>query len=213
MIEGIALILDSRLDVLFNTWYNTEIDFIERALDEIVLFEGIKLPDVLNHSMYNWYFGNFYTKLLVMIFQPYLCSHPCFFDDYNRRLSDTQIRCALQTIYKLLSHRLCDPNKKDYYEHTPYTYLVELEKAFELPEYIVKWLPAFKYVFKHGYNVVENQQSYIRRWYVKYLNKRRRAVKIIESWWLEQILNPDNKVGKSYILKLSKRFDTMKVTI
>ena len=213
-IEQWCIAFDLHLDSMFEIYHDTEVDFVEMAITELKdllkMQDDVTLTDVFNNTMYDWYYGNFFTKMLTLIFQPYLYSKPCFMGSYAKRLSEVQIRAMYRLAYKLITEGTCIPDQKDYYNETPFTYILRCEKDHwrSIPDDIKEWMPSFRYLFKHGTNVINRQQEYIRRWHRAYRQKRKDAVGVIESWWLEIILNPDTHIGKKKLKVLEQHFHT-----
>lgn len=200
------------VDELFLKQSNTNVKIFSTALD--------KFPQVkphLNNTLYDWYFGTFLNKILTMVFQPYLYD-PEFgipiserYDSASqpniKRLSDVQIRDALWTVYYLIINDYCDPTIKDYYELTPTEYVSTANKSMIcLDQDILNYIPRFLFILLHGKSLVKLQQSFVKRWYAEYMRKRRQAVAVFESRWLEVIMNPDTKPGKRQFQQLQNHF-------
>ncbi len=69
----------------------------------------------------------------------------------------------------------------------------------EAPPHIVTIAQSFVYLLKRGPTLVQQQQVFVRSW----LERRRRAVKKIEEWWLEIIHSPFTETGQRYIANLA----------
>ena len=215
VLEQLCIAFDMHLDFLFELYQNTNVDFVKTAMEELVkvvdLYPAVKVADVLNNTMYDWYYGNFLTKLLALIFQPYLYSKPCFIGDYSKRMSGSQIRYAYRLAYKLVTEQQCVSDQSDYYGETPTSYIQRCDRELGdlLPADIRAWIPSFAYLFKHGKDIVHRQQAFIRTWHRHWMAKRKHAVDIIQSWWLEIILNPDTRIGKKKFHALEHRFNKL----
>lgn len=186
--------------------------FIQHANTNHKIFTDAfaKYPEVLPHlnkTIHNWYYGTFLNKIITMVFQPYLYDPDWSNSKPFRRLSQIQIKDALWHAYYLVTHRYCDPEIRDYYDETPFTYVRTSEKTFiPIDQDIYTYIPAFLFVLKDSSNAISKQQAHIRKWCMEYTLKRKHAVAVFEKRWLEIILNPDTKQGRKKIQKLSSHF-------
>lgn len=201
------------IDELFVQHSNTDVKIFTTALE--------KFPQVkpyLNTTLYDWYFGTFLNKIVTMVFQPYLYD-PDFdywqisgrYDSQSqpnlKRLSHVQLRDALWTLYHLIINDYCDPSVKDYYDLTPLEYISTTNKLLIiLDQDILDFIPRFSFILRHGKSLVQFQQSFVKKWYSEYMRRRRAAVGVFESRWLEIIMNPDTAPGKRKFQKIQAHF-------
>jgi hypothetical protein len=199
----------------FNTYLDTL--FIQYANTNHKIFSDAfaKYPTIyknLNQKIYEWYFGTFLNKIVTMVFQPYLYdpdweSLVPLTEQRYRSLSDIQIRDALWHTYYLIINNHCDSTIKDYYDVTPFEYVSSArDSRTPVDDYIYHYIPSFEYVLKYGTSVVLKQQEYVKRWYSRYIKKRKHAVSVFESRWLEVILNPYTRHGCKRLKQVEDHF-------
>lgn len=198
---------DVYIEELFHKYHNTDYKIFSETLKVF--------PSIVNYTniqLYNWYYGNFLSKIVTMVFQPYLYTdtETTITQLFEKRFSNIQILDAIWVCYYLISNRYCDPTIKDYYDETPYDYIDHFQKDNkDLPYDIKKHIKSFLYIFNAGSDIVLLQQYYIKRWYKKYIKKRKNAVSIIEKYWIEYMLNPNTIIGFQKMKQIENHFNSL----
>lgn len=162
----------------------------------------IDLPKIFgDKSMYNWYYGNFLNKIILLIYQPYL------YTNSNTYVSKSQAQDALRCCFKLITEYNCNVHEEDYYEWSILSYLYNVPCMKKgIPEYLINFLPSFRFLFRNGTDCISIQKKFVRSWHEKYKTKRRSAVSVIEKHWLMVMYSPNTDVGMRKIKTLKEHF-------
>ena len=215
--EEIAVILDGITDALFNAFHNSDIKIgtivMQTANHYSTLF-NTDIREIYNSQIYNWYYGNFFEKLVLLIFQPYLYSidnNTGITNNYEKRLSHPQIQDVIYVIYTLLRNRECNYSIIDYYDKTVLDTIRDYTDNTDIPDDIRKYTKTLNLLFQDGgLEIYRVQRKWLKRWIRRYrerkLKERKRAVSVIESAWLELLLNPDHPIGIRHLQRLSINF-------
>lgn len=196
---------DIFIDKQFQKHYNTDVKIYSEAFKRFPT-----ITSYTNLQLYNWYYGNFLSKVVTMVFQPYLYSDSLCNDLFEKRLSHIQMLDSIWTCYFLIVHGYCDPAVQDYYDDTAYSYVANFHKdSKDLPYDLRRHIKSFMYIFRAGKDIVLIQQYYVKRWYKRYIKRRKSAVAIIEKHWLEYILNPNTRVGYRKMKAIEKHFQSI----
>jgi hypothetical protein len=205
-IENVAEIMDELMDKNLKDCLSSEKkNFLTELLQNIIIVFGLETSiEAFNFPLYDWYNGNILNKIVLMVFQPSLF---CKSNDHcEHYLSENQINNALRACYDLITKYNCKHNYEDYYGSTIFGYFNKDISKLKLPSLLIKYIPAFRFIFRYGPNAINIQQMFIRHWYKKHLDKKRKAVQIIEKQWLEVMLCPYHNIGKRVIEKYKKHF-------
>ena len=197
--------LNAMLDIKLNEYIGTDTCFIVDTIDYIgTLSSKSAFKSILNSTMYQWYYGNILNKIIMMVFQPYLYLNVDGIEESEHKyLSKKQVQEALRVCYSMIVEFGVKYDQVDYYGQTIIKYLTrDVLMIKNLPRYIVEYIPAFKFIFRNGPNVLQIQCSLVKNW----LEKRKRAAILIASYWVEILYSPYTRLGKSKIQKLACNF-------
>lgn len=205
--------LDDYINEEFWMHNNTDVKIVSNALTYLnELLEKtdgrVCVSDVLNAKPYEWYFGNFISKLLVMLVNPFvLISDGTAQVEqlYTHCLSAIQVNDLIWNMYRLVISGQCAHNVEDYYGFTPLQSLTHFVNE-EIPLHIRECFSEIRCILKHGEGIVKKQQGFVKRWIDIKRAQKKAAVERIEGWWLEILLNPDSNVGHRKVGALSSHF-------
>jgi hypothetical protein len=212
--------LNVYIDDMFEKYHNTDFKIVSDAIafcKKMVLEENknrhgngrtLTLADILDSTPYEWYYGNFISKLLVLLLFPYVLDDAYGRVAFEKRLSTTQINDLIWNMYDLITTSQCRHNVKDYYGFTPLQMVwgVYADALSDVPSDILDRFAELTYILRNGPGIVQKQQKFVKRWITKRRELRSKAVRSIEKWWLEVLFNPDTPVGQKKINTLSKHF-------
>lgn len=205
--EDIAELFDEHMQCTMWTRAHTDTPFLfsEYIKDYEQNHGRTKLLIAMNTPIHNRYDGNFAHMVLVYIFGAYYMDS----DDIPHPiakvlpLSRITVHDALRTLYYwiVVQDNALKYAQRDYYNETPHDMLVYLSRLVKDTMYM-DYLRSFKVLFKFGPHMVLFQKLPIMVWIERRrLAKRKKAVRVIEMWWLSIILNPYHAVGKRYLHK------------
>lgn len=215
-IPNIVKMFDEYIDNQFLLFCNTDFKIVSNALEfckNVIKYRGepgVTLTDVLNFKPHEWYYGNFIEKLLALVFFPYTIHDGYQHRNFNRRLSTVQIHDLIWNMYHLVCVTgECAHNVINYYETTPLNELRQLcldNYHADIPQDIHEYVFPIMFILRKGPSAVTTQQSFVKRWIIAKREQKRAAVRRIESWWLEIMLNPDHNIGQKTVERVAERF-------
>lgn len=214
----IVKMLDEYIDCQFLLFCNTDYKIVSNALEfckNVINHRAapeVTFSDVLNSKPHEWYYGNFIEKLLALVFFPYTIydGYQNFDRNFNRRLSTVQIQDVIWNMYNLVCVTgECLHNVVNYYEITPLNEVRQLclgnDNAI-IPQDIHDFISPIMFILRKGPGAVITQQSFVKRWIHAKREQKKTAVKRIESWWLDIIMNPDHNLGHKTVEKMAERY-------
>lgn len=202
IIEICCTLIDTKMKRLLEKYHNTNIKLVDKIfkyINKISIKYNVPEYDILNFPAYEWYYSNFLNALLTYMFVPWVYTE-------NKELNHIQIHDLIFNIYKIVINKKCKYYVIDYYDKT---FIDSLNTFYTLKGVkcnVKKYIPLLKIIFKYGSNLVNKQQQLIETKIVIIFSKRR-ALRIINNWVIENITgNPEHKICQKRIKILSEGF-------
>jgi hypothetical protein len=195
------------VDEFFMVFCSLKTPILSYALEEYNDHHKQFLTEAINKQIYDWYYGNFSTNIISLVFSPGLIlGQPLRNEDmFKVCMSRAQVHDTLICSYKLIFDHGLLIDIEDYYGHTPVQTLQFIKTSYlsVMPDHLKEYMDSFIYIFKHGLKVKGVHRKIIRTWRNNARNKRlqrqTKAVRKIEDWWFEIVVCPDTAVGTRYL--------------
>ena len=197
---------------IFATWYETVTHACNAA--------GIDAKDVLNHQLYEWYYGNSLHMMICFIYFPQIVRNH---DGNIRFLSRKQCYNTIYTIFTMIAKGDVSLDVVDYYGETVCssceslvnllrTTLSNPDIPVRVPSHLLEISDTLIHLLKKGHNMRKVQNQYV----LAFLEERRRRrridaamstiIKWVAFWVSEYFYSPYTRGGKRMLRLRARKF-------
>lgn len=222
-VDRIARLAHEEAEYLYHEYAGTDLD-IFAAWYESVTFacktSGISVRDVMNHKLYEWYYGNALHMIVCFMYIPQVVRT---LNGQTKFLSRKQCFNAVHTMFLMIAREHVSLDITNYYDETAYGLCTSLVKSVRdvyahtlgdtlYPSHLLEVSSTVIYLLKSGSHARTTQNKYVQRYLAdaRYKKRLKAAANTVIDWvtfWVsEYYMCPYTRAGKRLLKIRARKF-------